>query len=106
MVFYSAVRTTLFVRTCAADFTGGLTSISRRRGLKSSPTQAIFILIIISFTAATAYWAVTMSFVTIQIRSMLVKNVGMELSEKGALTDAITAKLGIIQVYLFPVMVL
>ncbi|KAF8222551.1 hypothetical protein L208DRAFT_1413272 [Tricholoma matsutake] len=82
MVFSIAVHTTL----C--------------QGLKSYPTLAIFILIILSFTATTICWAAWMAFVTIQMCSLLVKNVGMELSEKMALSDAATAKLYLINLYL------
>ncbi|KAF8230508.1 hypothetical protein L208DRAFT_1400478 [Tricholoma matsutake] len=72
------------------------------RGLKSHPTLAIFILIILSFTAATIDWAAGMALVTIQICSVLVRNVGMELSEKMALSYAAAAKLCLIDVYLAP----
>ena len=65
----------------------------------------MFILIIFSFTVATLYWATTMAFVTIQIRMALVDNVGMELPEKVALTNAATAKLKVIQQLSDPVMV-
>ena len=105
MVFSIAVHTNLFVRVCAADFTGGLTCVLRRRGLRSRPTLAMFIIIIFSFTMATLYWATTIAFVTIQIRMALVDNVGMELSKKMALTNAATAKLTVIQQLSDPVMV-
>ncbi|KAF8233462.1 hypothetical protein L208DRAFT_1395715, partial [Tricholoma matsutake] len=75
MVFSIAVHTTL------------------HRGLTSRPTLAIFILIILSFTVAIIYWAVLMATVTIQICSVFVKNVGMELSEKMALSNTATTKL-------------
>ncbi|KAF8230478.1 hypothetical protein L208DRAFT_1400424 [Tricholoma matsutake] len=88
MVFSIAVHTTL------------------RRGLKSHPTLAIFILIILSFTGTTIYWAAYLAFIAIQICSVLVKNVGMELSEKMALLKAATAKLYLTEVYLTPFMVL
>ncbi|KAF8235478.1 hypothetical protein L208DRAFT_1392319 [Tricholoma matsutake] len=86
MVFSIAVHTTL------------------HQGLKSHPTLAIFILIILSFTVTTICWAAHMAFVTIQICSVLVKNVGMELSEKMALFKAATAKLYLTEVYLTPFM--
>ncbi|KAF8239185.1 hypothetical protein L208DRAFT_1386430 [Tricholoma matsutake] len=86
MVFSITVHTTLFVH----------------RGLKSHPTLAIFILIILSFTATTIYWAAWMASVAIQICLVLVKNVGMELSEKMALSNAATAKLYLIELYLSP----
>ncbi|KAF8240294.1 hypothetical protein L208DRAFT_811694 [Tricholoma matsutake] len=84
MVFSIAVHTTL------------------HRGLKSHATLAIFILIILSFTEATIFWAAKMAFGTIQMCSVLVKNVGMELSEKMALSSAATAKLVLIEIYLSP----
>ena len=90
MVFSIAIHTTLFVRVLAAEFTEGLTSICRRRGLKSRPTLAIFILILLSFAGATICWASYVAFCTIPIRAALVKNVGMELSERLALANAAT----------------
>ena len=83
-----------------ADFTEGLTSavtVYRRRGLKSRPTLAIFVLIIISFTIATMYWAAWMAGFVIQIRSLLVKNVGMELTEKIVLSNVATEKPEVVQ---------
>ena len=77
----------------------------RRRGLKYRPTLAVFILIILSFTFATIYWATWVAFLSIQIRWALVKNVGMELSEKWALTNAALAKPLLIQTIFFPFMV-
>jgi hypothetical protein len=99
MVFSIAVHTTLFVQVYTADFTGGLTFVYRRRGLKSRPTLAIFILISISFTLATIYWAALMATLQIQIRSVLVKNVGMELSDKIAIANAAMAKPVLIQLF-------
>jgi hypothetical protein len=91
MVFSIAVHTTLFVQIYT-NFTGGLNSVFRCRGLKSRPTLAIFILIILSFTMATIYWAVWMASITIHIRLTLVENISMELSERTALTNAALAK--------------
>jgi hypothetical protein len=97
MVFSIALHTTLFVRVYTDDFTGGLTSVYRHRGLNSRPTLAMFILIIFSFTLATLSWATWMAGAAIEIRLALVENVGMELSEKRVLTNAATAKLSLIQ---------
>ena len=97
MVFSIAIHTALFVRVQAANFIGGLISICRRRGLKSRPALAIFILILLSFAGATIYWAAWMAYCTIQIRSTLVKNVGMELSEKFAIANAATGMPELIQ---------
>ncbi|KAF8230496.1 hypothetical protein L208DRAFT_1400453 [Tricholoma matsutake] len=83
-----------------------LTSVYRHWGLKSHPTLAIFILIILSFTATTIYWAAWMAAVAIQICSVLVKNGGMELSEKMALSNAAAAKPDLILMSLNPFMVL
>ena len=99
MVFSIAVHTTLFVVFYTADSTGGLTSVYRRRGLKSRPTLAMFILIIIGFTLATLYWAASIAAAAIQIRSVLVQNVGMELSEKLALANAAIVKPVLIQLF-------
>jgi len=66
----------------------------------------VFILITLTFTGATIFWALWMASVAIQIRLVLVENVGMELSEKFALTNAAMAKLGLIQRFLNPLMVL
>jgi len=79
MVFSIAVYTTL------------------RRGLKSRQTLAIFILIIICFTSATLYWATWMAAIAIQIRTALVQNVGVALSEKLALANAAIIKPVLIQ---------
>ena len=88
-----------------ANFTRGLTFVYRRRGLKSRASLAIFILIILSFTAATIYWAVwTASYVT-DIRWVLLKNVGMDLSEKFALANAANITPGLMEMYLEPFMV-
>jgi hypothetical protein len=57
----------------------------------------LLILIIICFTIATLYWAAEMATFAIQIRSVLVDNVGMSLSEKIALADAATAAPGLIE---------
>ena len=57
----------------------------------------MFVLIIVCFTLATLYWAAWMAISAIQIRLMLVKNVGMELSKKLALTNASTAKLKLME---------
>jgi hypothetical protein len=46
-----------------------------------------------------------MAFIVIQIRSVLVDNVGMKLTEKFALSNAGTAKPRLIQLYLEPPMV-
>ncbi|KAF8233304.1 hypothetical protein L208DRAFT_1395954 [Tricholoma matsutake] len=73
-------------------------------GLKSHPTLAIFILIILSFTATTIYWAAWMAYVTIRMCSVFVKNAGMELSEKMALSNAAAAKLYLFELYLIPFM--
>ena len=106
MVFSIAVYTTMFVQLVyTVDFTRGLTRVCRRRGLKYRPTLAVFILIILSFTFATIYWATWVAFLSIEIRWALVKNVGMELSEKWALTDAALAKPTLIQIILLPFMV-
>ena len=106
MVFSIAVYTTMFVQLVyTADFTRGLTPVCRRRGLKYRPALAIFILIILSFTFATIYWASWVAFLSIEIRWALVKNVGMELSEKRALTDAALVKPMLIQMIFFPFMV-
>ena len=106
MVFSIAVHTTMFVQLVyTADFTRGLTPVCRRRGLKYRPTLAIFILIILSFTFATIYWAAWVASLSIEIRWALVKNVGMELSEKRALTDAALAKPRLIQAIFVPFMV-
>ena len=106
MVFSIAVYTTMCVQLVyTADFTRGLTPVGRRRGLKYGPTLAIFILIILSFTFATIHWATWVAFLSIQIRWALVKNVGMELSERRALTDAALAKPMLIQALVFPFMV-
>lgn len=105
MVFSIAVYTTLFVRVYTADFTRGLTSVYRHRGLKSRPTLVIFILIILSFTAANIYWAVWMASLIIQFRWVLVKNVGMELSKKFALANVASAKPELVEMYLEPFMV-
>ena len=104
MVFSVAVHTTLFVQVYTADFTG-LTSVHRRRGLTSRPTVAMFILISISFTLSTIYLAAYMASFAIQIRSVLVNNIGMELSEKIALASAAIAKPEVIQLFSFPFMV-
>ncbi|KAF8232235.1 hypothetical protein L208DRAFT_1397642 [Tricholoma matsutake] len=82
MVFSIAVHTTL------------------HQGLKSHPTLAIFILIILSFTVTTMNWAACMAAVTIQICSVLVRNVGMELSEKMALSNTAITKLDFINLEL------
>lgn len=66
----------------------------------------MFILIIISFTGATINWAAWMAAVILQIRMPLVRNVGMELSEKIALTNAATIKPDLIQLFLTRLMVL
>ena len=106
MVFCIAVYATMCVQLVyTADFTRGLTPVGRRRGLKYRPTLAIFILIILSFTFATIYWAAWVAGLSIEIRWALVKNVGMELSEKRALTNAALAKPMLIQFILFPFMV-
>ena len=97
MVFSIAVHTTLFVRVHTANFTGGLTSIWRQQGLKSHPALEIFILILLSFAGATTYWASSMVYYTIQIHSVLMKNIGMELSEKFALANAATEVMALIQ---------
>jgi hypothetical protein len=55
---------------------------------------------------ATLYWAAGIAFFTIQIRSVLVNNIGMELSEKFALVNVATTKPAVIQIVLFPFMVL
>ena len=94
MVFSIAIHTALFVRVQAANFIGGLISICRRRGLKSRPA---FILILLSFAGATIYWSAWMASTTIQIRSTLVKNVGMKLSEKFAIANAATGMPELIQ---------
>ncbi|KAF8223475.1 hypothetical protein L208DRAFT_1411759 [Tricholoma matsutake] len=86
MVFSIAVYTTL------------------HRGLKSRPTLVIFILIILSFTAANIYWAVWMASLIIQFRWVLVKNVGMELSKKFALANVASAKPELVEMYLEPFM--
>jgi Na+/H+-translocating membrane pyrophosphatase len=57
----------------------------------------MFILITLIFTMATLYWVTWIAFLLIQIRSALVENTGMELSEKRKLTNAATAKLNPIQ---------
>jgi hypothetical protein len=106
MVFSMAVHTTLFVQVYTTDFTRGLTCVYRCRGLRYHPTLAIFILIILSFTGATIYWAAWVAFVTIQIRSAFVKNIGMEVSEKMALSDAATTMPLLIEMFLSPFMVL
>ena len=106
MVFSIAVHTTLFVQVYTADFTRGLTSIYRCCGLKSHPTLAIFILIILSFTGATIYWATWTAVLAIQIRWIFVKNYGMELPEKMALTNAAIAKLTLVQQFVTPFLVL
>ena len=99
MVFSIAVHTTLFVRVYIADFTRALTSVYRRRGLKSRSKQAMFVLIIISFTLATLNLAARMAGVVIQICSVLVQNIGMDLSEKFSLTNAAWVKPELIQVF-------
>ena len=99
MAFSIALHTTLFVRVYIADFTRGLTSVYRRRGLKSRSTLAMFALIIIPFTLATLNWAAWMADVVIQIRSVLVQNIGMDLSEKFALTNAARVKPELIQAF-------
>jgi hypothetical protein len=106
MVFSIAVHTTLFVQVYTADFTGDLTSVYRCRGLKSRPTLAIFILIILSFIGATIYWATWVAGLVIQIRWTFVKNYGMDLSEKMALTDAAMAKPGLVEFLVEPFLVL
>ena len=65
----------------------------------------IFILIILGFTAANIYWAVWMAGFVINLRWSLLKNVGMELSERFALANAASAGLGLAQMYLEPFMV-
>jgi len=47
-----------------------------------------------------------MAIVAIQIRLALVENIGMELSEKRALTNTAMDKLGLIQTIFGPLMVL
>jgi hypothetical protein len=59
----------------------------------------MFILIIINFTLATMYWTAWMALFVIQIRSVLVKNVGMKLSEKMALSRAASSKPILIQTW-------
>jgi hypothetical protein len=104
MVFSIAIHTILLVRVYTAEFTEGsspsLTSISRRRGLKSRPTLMMFILVIISFTSATIYWAAWMASVAIQIRLALVENIDMALSERFALANAAITKPVLIQIFL------
>jgi len=58
-----------------------------RRGFTSRATQAMFLLIVINFLLNTIYWADWMSVVAILIRTALVKDVGMSLDEKFALTN-------------------
>lgn len=106
MVFSIVVHTTLFVWAHTPDFTWGLTSVYRRQGLKSRPRLAIFILIILNFVGATIYWVAWMADNVIKIRSVLVDNIGMELTQKMALSDAATAKLLLIELYLGPFTVL
>ena len=65
----------------------------------------MFILIILSFTFSTIYWAAWVASLSIEIRWALVKNVGMELSEKRALTDAAMAKPMLIEIIFVPFMV-
>ena len=76
-----------------------LTSVHRRRGLNHRPSLAVFILIILSFIGATLYWAAMMAAVIIQIRSVLVKNDGMDLSEKIALSNVAMAKPFLIEIF-------
>lgn len=90
----------------SADWIRGLTSYYRHRGLRSCPTLVIFILIIIGFTGATIHWATYMAGVAIRIHLSLVKNIGMELSEKFAPANAAIAKLKTIQAFIDPFMVL
>jgi hypothetical protein len=47
-------------------------------------------LIILSFTGATIYWAAWMAIITFRIRLMLVKNISVEFSERFVLTGAAT----------------
>jgi hypothetical protein len=105
MVFSIAVHTTMFVGVYSTDLTRGLTSVYRRRGLKSRPTLAMFILIILSFAGGTMYWATWMAGVAILIRWVLVKNVGMTLAEKMALANAAATKSELIQTSLIPILV-
>jgi hypothetical protein len=106
MVFSIAVHTTLFVQVYTANFTRDLTFVYRRRGLKSRPTLAIFILIILSFTGATICWAMWIAGLAIQIRWTLVKNNGMDLYEKMALSNAAMIKLGFVQFFFASFLVL
>ena len=106
MVFSIAAHTTLFVQVYTADFsTRGLTSVYRRRGLKSRPTLAMFTLISVSFTGTTIYWATWAAFFAIQIHFRLVQNIGMELSGNYALTNASMVQLDMINMFLGPFMV-
>jgi hypothetical protein len=66
----------------------------------------MFILTTLSFTLATIYWAVWMAAVTIQIHWTFVKNIGMDLVDRKALSDAAITTLNLIQFYLRPFMVL
>jgi hypothetical protein len=107
VVFSIAVHTTLFVRVSgyACDFTRGLTSVCRRRGLKSRPTLVMFILNVLSFIAATIYWTAWIAAVIIKIRLVLVTNDGMELAEKNALASAAIAKPDLLEIFFMPFVV-
>ena len=65
----------------------------------------IFILIVVNFTLVTINWTAWVGSIAIEIRSVLVDNVGMELTEKFALSNAATAKLRLIQWYSRPAIV-
>jgi hypothetical protein len=105
MVFSIAAHTTLFVQVYSTDFTRGLTSIYRRRGFKSRPTLAMFILITLCFAGGTTYWATWMAGFPILIRWVFVKNVGMKLPEKMALANAAATKSLLAQSSLVPILV-
>ena len=66
----------------------------------------MFILLVLNFTLATISLATWIACTAINIRSFLVENVGMELIEKVAVTDAATATPTLIQVFCAPITVL
>jgi hypothetical protein len=62
-------------------------------------------LIVLNYILSIIYWAAWMAFIVIQIRAVLVNNVGMALTEKFALSNAATDKFRLIQLYIEPPMV-
>jgi hypothetical protein len=75
-----------------------LTYVHRRRGLTSRATQAMFVLILSSFALITIYWAAWLAYVVIQVRLVLVDNVGMPLAQKIVLVNQKTYALEIVDI--------